>query len=60
MADDKNLIDLNELGDLFAQLDAIEDVPEELTPEELASQRRYEEIIKKHKGDNKEIAENNK
>lgn len=60
MADDKNLINLDELGDIFAQLDEIEDVPEELTPEEIASQRRYDEIIKKHKGDNTEIAENNK
>ena len=49
MPDNKNLLNFD---DLFAQLNDIEDAPEELTVEEKASQRRYEEIIKKHKNDN--------
>ena len=52
MADIKNLLDLNDLSDLFVQVKDIEDAPEELSAEEKASQRRYEEIIKKHKNAN--------
>lgn len=52
---DKNsLLSDDDLKSIFDQL---EDTPEEetqdtMTPEEAASQRRYEEIIKKHKTDN--------
>ena len=48
MPDNKNLLNLDDLADVFAQLNDIEDAPKELT----ASQRRYEEIIKKHKNNN--------
>jgi len=48
MPDNKNLLNFDDLADVFAQLNDIEDAPEELTEEEKASQRRYEEIIKKH------------
>ena len=41
MPDNKNFLNFD-----------IEDAPEELTEEEKASQRRYEEIIKKHKNNN--------
>ena len=51
MPDNKNLLNFDDLADVFAQLNDIEDAPEELTEEEKASQRRYEEIIKKHKND---------
>ena len=47
MPDNKNLLNLDDLDDVFAQLNDIEDAPKELT-----SQRRYEEIIKKHKNKN--------
>lgn len=50
---DHNLLNMEDLSDIFEQFKDIEDVPEEMTPEEIASQRRYEEIIKKHKNDNK-------
>lgn len=49
---EQNLLNLDDLADVFAQLDAIEEVPVEMDEEEKASQRRYEEIIKKHKGEN--------
>ena len=49
MPDNNNLLDFNDLSDIFDQLKDIEDAPEELSAEEKASQRRYEEIIKKHK-----------
>ena len=52
MPDNKNLRNLDDLADVFAQLNDIEDAPKELTEEEKASQRRYEEIIKKHKNNN--------
>ena len=45
MPDNKNLLNLDDLAD-------VEDAPKELTEEEKASQRRYEEIIKKHKNNN--------
>ena len=48
MPDNKNLLNLDDLADV----NDIEDAPEELTEEEKASQRRYEEIIKKHKNNN--------
>ena len=47
MPDNKNLLNFDDLADVFAQLNDIEDTPEELTEEEKASQRRYEETIKK-------------
>lgn len=46
---DKNLLNLDDLSDVFAQLNEIEEEATEMTEEEKASQRRYEEIIKKHK-----------
>lgn len=49
---DNNLLNLDDLEDVFAQLDTIEEQPQELTEEEKASMRRYQEIIKKHKQDN--------
>lgn len=49
--DEKNLLNMDDLADVFAQLDSMEDVKVEATEEELASQRRYEEIIKKHKSE---------
>ena len=45
MPDNKNLLNLDDLADVFAQLNDIEDAPKELTEEEKASQRRYEEIM---------------
>ncbi len=47
-----NFLNLEDLSDVFAQLEQIEDVETELTEEEKASQKRYDEIIKKHKNDN--------
>lgn len=52
MPDNNNLLDFNDLSDIFDQLKDIEDTPGELSAEEKASQRRYEEIIKKHKNAN--------
>lgn len=49
---DGNLLNLDDLADVFAQLETIEEEPTQMDEEELASQRRYEEIIKKHKEDN--------
>lgn len=49
MADLTNLLDMDDLADVFDQLKDIEDTPEQLSAEEIASQRRYDEIIKKHK-----------
>ncbi len=46
---DNNLLNMDDLADVFAQLDSIEEEEAPLTEEEKASQRRYEEIIKKHK-----------
>lgn len=43
----------DDLADLFSQLDAIEEAPEAEEDEEFkASQRRYDEIIKKRKMEN--------
>lgn len=47
---EKMLIDMDDLMSALSQLDDQEDTSEP-TEEELASQRRYEEIIKKHKND---------
>jgi hypothetical protein len=49
--DNENLLSLDDLADVFAQLNTMEDVKQEATEEELASQRRYEEIIRKHKAE---------
>lgn len=46
---DNNFLNMDDLADVFAQLGTIEEEPVEMTEEEKASQRRYEEIIKKHK-----------
>jgi hypothetical protein len=46
---DNNLLNMDDLADVFAQLDSMEEKEVPLTEEEKASQRRYEEIIKKHK-----------
>lgn len=48
---DQNFFNMDDLADVFAQLDTIEEVPVEMDEEEIASQRRYEEIIKKHKSE---------
>ena len=50
--DNTNLLNLDDLKDVFAELEKIEEKPVELDEEEKASQRRYEEIIRKHKHDN--------
>ncbi len=52
--DNKNLLNLDDLADVFAQLESIPDDNEaeqsnQLDEEISASQRRYNEIIKKHK-----------
>lgn len=44
-----NLFTMDDLADVFSQLDQIEETANETDEETLASQRRYEEIIKKHK-----------
>lgn len=46
---DVQLFTNDDLQDLFSQLDVIEELPEEKDPEMEASQRRYKEIIRKHK-----------
>lgn len=45
-------LSMEDLADVFAQLPESPVAEVVLTPEELASQRRYEEIIKKHKANN--------
>lgn len=45
----ENFLDMSEFADVLNQLENIEDTPEEMDEEALASKRRYEEIIKKHK-----------
>lgn len=47
-----NLLSFEDLEDVLTQLDEIEDEEEVIDEEIIASQRRYEEIIKKHKLDN--------
>lgn len=49
-----NFLNLEDLADVFSQLEAIEEKPVEMSEEEKASQRRYQDIIKKHKYDNPE------
>lgn len=44
-----NLLNFDDLEDVFAQLEAINEESVEMDEEEKASLRRYEEIIKKHK-----------
>ena len=46
---DNNLLSMDDLADVFEQLESIPDKEVPLTEEEIASQRRYDEIIKKHK-----------
>lgn len=45
----ENFLNMKDLEAVLNQMDTITEVPEELDSETLASQRRYEEIIKKHK-----------
>lgn len=45
----KNFLNMEDLKDVLNEMDDIVEEPEELEGEALASQRRYEEIIKKHK-----------
>lgn len=51
-----NLLSFEDLEDVLAQLNGMEDeediVEEETNDEMVASQRRYEEIIRKYKNDN--------
>lgn len=49
---DNNLLNLDDLASVLDELSTMEDVEAPMTEEEIESQRRYEEIIKKHK-DNK-------
>jgi hypothetical protein len=54
MQDNHNSDNLLDNDDLFDVLNQLKDIPaetSELTPEELASQKRYEDIIKKYKAD---------
>ena len=46
---DNNFLSMDDLADVFEQLESIPDKEVPLTEEEIASQRRYDEIIKKHK-----------
>lgn len=48
--EENQLLQDDDLKDLFAELEkSAESVPEETDPEIKASQRRYQEIINKHK-----------
>lgn len=48
-----NLLNMDDFADILDELESLPSHDERpLTEEELASQRRYEEIIKKHKSDN--------
>lgn len=47
----ENLLNMEELAEILDQLEYIDEVAEDLEGETLASQKRYEEIIKKHKND---------
>lgn len=51
--DDKNLLSMEDLAGVLDELNKIDDSTskKELTPEEQASQKRYDEIIKKHKNE---------
>lgn len=44
-----NLLNLDDLKDVFEELNQMDDIEIEQDEEEIASQRRYEEIIKKRK-----------
>ena len=50
-----NLLDFDDLKDILGQLDGIKAEEEIIDEEVIASQRRYEQIIMKHKNDNLEI-----
>ena len=45
----ENLLSMDDLADVLSQLENMPEIEEEPTEEERTSQRRYEEIIKKHK-----------
>lgn len=47
--DNLNFLNVKDLESVLEELDGIESDEAPLTEEERASQRRYEEIIKKHK-----------
>jgi uncharacterized protein YlbG (UPF0298 family) len=48
----KLLIDLDDLQEALNELKTVKYVEPEMTPEMEASQKRYEEYIKKHANDN--------
>jgi hypothetical protein len=50
--DSNKLLNTNELADLLGQLDTSGFEDEEMSQEMQASQRRYEEILKKHENNN--------
>jgi len=50
-----NLLNFDDLKDILVQLDEIKVEDEVIDEEVIASQRRYEQIIMKHKNDNLEI-----
>lgn len=49
---DNNFLNMEDLEGVLAELNEIKEVETEVSEEEKASMRRYEEIIKKHKTDN--------
>lgn len=52
--DNKDLLSMEDLAGVLNELNSMpddSDSKKELSAEELASQKRYEEIIKKHKND---------
>ena len=52
---EKNFFEDGELSDVFADLDALNEELGDIEEDEemIASQRRYDEIIKKHRGEGK-------
>ncbi len=52
---EKNFFEDGELTDVFADLDALNEELGDIEEDEemIASQRRYDEIIKKHRGEGK-------
>ena len=50
-----NLLNFDDLKDILGQLEGIKVEEEVIDEEVIASQRRYEQIIMKHKNDNLEI-----
>ncbi len=52
---EQNFFDESDLSDVFADLDALNEELGDIEDDEemVASQRRYDEIIKKHRGEGK-------